>query len=311
MSVRERAVIVAGAGLLDAAVGDPRRLHPVAGFGALAEALERLCWRPSRSTGFLYAALLVSGTGLAVALVESRLSARARIAFGSLCLWATLGGRSLANVACRLAGEVDRGELEQARETVRSLAGRDPSELDSEGLCRAAIESVAENTADAVLGPLVWFALAGSPGAAAYRAVNTLDAMVGHRSERYESFGWAAARLDDLASWPAARLGAALAVLLAPAAGGNRSQAWVVLRRDGSGHPSPNAGRLEAAFAGVLGVRLGGRLRYGTRSEERPLLGDGAAPTPANIRRAVQLSQFVCLCAGALACLACLLVRKR
>src|SRR5205085_10396633 len=132
-----------------------------------------------------------------------------------------------------------------------------------------------ENTADAVVGPLVWCAVAGPAGAAAYRAANTLDAMVGHRTRRYERFGWAAARLDDVLTWPAARAGALLAVALAPQVGGRPGAAWAALRRDGARHPSPNAGRLEAAFAGALGVTLGGRNRYTERVQDRPRLGAG------------------------------------
>jgi adenosylcobinamide-phosphate synthase len=160
---------------------------------------------------------------------------------------------------------------------------------------------VAENTADAVVGPLLWGALAGPAGVAAYRAANTLDAMVGHRSARHARFGWAAARLDDALTWPAARLAAGLAVVLAPAAGGDPGRAWRTLRRDGAAHPSPNAGRLEAAFAGALGVRLGGRNRYPWQVEDRPPLGDGPAPDPDAVARAVRLSRAVGLVAAALA----------
>jgi adenosylcobinamide-phosphate synthase len=135
---------------------------------------------------------------------------------------------------------------------------------------------------------------------AANPAANTLDAMVGHKSPRYLRFGWAAARLDDLLTWPAARLGAALACLLAPAAGGDRRRAWRTLRRDGGDHPSPNAGRMEAAFAGALEVRLGGRNRYGNRVEERPALGDGPPPGPRDVDRAVRLSLLVGAAATAL-----------
>ena len=135
--------------------------------------------------------------------------------------WAALGGRSLAGEARRLARRVEAGDLDGAREVLPSLCGRDPAGLDAQGLSRAAVESVAENTADAVVGALVWGAVAGPAGVAAYRAANTLDAMVGHRSERYASFGWAAARLDDVLSWPGARLGALLAALLAPLVGGS------------------------------------------------------------------------------------------
>jgi adenosylcobinamide-phosphate synthase len=152
---------------------------------------------------------------------------------------------------------------------------------------------VAENTADAVLAPLLWFALGGAPAAAAYRAANTLDAMVGHRSERYLRFGWAAARLDDLLNWPVARAGAVLAAALAPLVGGSSRRAWRTVRRDGRSHPSPNAGRMEAAFAGALDLLLGGVNRYGDRVERRPTLGAGTAPTPADVRRALWLARAV------------------
>ncbi len=165
------------------------------------------------------------------------------------------------------------------------------------------MESVAENTSDAVVGALVWGAVAGPAGVAAYRAANTLDAMVGHRSERYESYGWAAARLDDALSWPAARATAALTALCAPVVGGSPRATWRTVRADGAAHPSPNAGRAEAAFAGALGVRLGGPLTYGGVAELRPALGSGRPPGSEDIRRAARLSRAVgvaaaCVCAA-------------
>jgi adenosylcobinamide-phosphate synthase len=297
------AVGVAAGSIADLAVGDPARLHPVAGFGAVAGALEARCWRPSRLAGACYAAALVGGTAAAVALADRRLrrAAPARAAFVAAVTWAALGGRSLGRAAGALAGAVSAGDLDAARRLAPALAGRDPAGLDGPELCRAAIESVAENTADAVVAPLLWGALAGPAGVAAYRAANTLDAMVGHRSARHARFGWAAARLDDALTWPAARLAAGLAVLLAPVAGGDRGRAWRTLRRDGAAHPSPNAGRLEAAFAGAIGVRLGGRNRYGDRVEERPHLGDGRAPDPEAVASAARLSRAVGLAAAALA----------
>jgi adenosylcobinamide-phosphate synthase len=219
-----------------------------------------------------------------------------------LVTWAALGGRSLAEAGGRLAGAVRDGDLEAARRLALTLVGRDPSGLDGPELCRAAVESVAENTADAVVGPLLWGAVAGPAGVAAYRAANTLDAMVGHHSDRYERFGWAAARLDDLLTWPA-RLGAGLACVLAPLVGGEAGQAWRTLRRDGGAHPSPNAGRMEAAFAGALGVRLGGTNRYGDRVEQRPTLGSGPAPGLDDVDRAVRLSLLVGSAAAVLAAL--------
>jgi adenosylcobinamide-phosphate synthase len=161
--------------------------------------------------------------------------------------------------------------------------------LDAGGIARAVVESVAENTSDAVVGTLVYGALFGPAGVAAYRAANTLDAMVGHRSPRYAKFGWAAARLDDALGWPAARAGAGLTVLCGRAP----ARTWRVLRRDGAAHPSPNAGRMEAAFAGALDLRLGGPLAYGGRAEQRPSLGDGRAPVAADIARANRLSSRV------------------
>jgi len=218
-----------------------------------------------------------------------------------LVTWASLGGRSLAEAGRQLAAAIRNGDLEQARALAPTLVGRDPEGLDGPELCRAALESVAENTADAVVVPLLWGALAGPAGVAAYRAANTLDAMVGHHSDRYERFGWAAARLDDLLTWPAARLGAGLTCVLAPLVGGGAGRAWRTLRRDGGAHPSPNAGRMEAAFAGALEVRLGGTNRYGDRVEQRPTLGGGAAPGPEDVDRAVRLSVLVGSAAAVLA----------
>src|SRR5262249_48224186 len=150
------------------------------------------------------------------------------------------------------------------------------------------VESVAENTADAVVGPLFWGAVAGLPGLVGYRAVNTLDAMVGHRSARYAEFGTAAARADDVANLIPSRLTAAAFVAGAPLVGGGRVRAGWVWLRDGNRHPSPNAGQCEAAMAGALGVRLGGRNVYSGRVEERPSLGDGPPPVPADVYRAVR-----------------------
>jgi adenosylcobinamide-phosphate synthase len=289
-----------GVGLLAGAVadrvaGDPRRGHPVAAFGSVAAALERRAWRPTRSAGAAHVLVLVGGTTAAAAWADRRLRRRpaARASLVALVAWTALGGRSLALAGRGLAQAVRAGDLDRARRLAPTLVGRDPTGLDAAELCRAAVESVAENTADAVVGPLLWGALAGPAGVAAYRAANTLDAMIGHHDARYERFGWAAARLDDLLTWPAARVGAALACLLAPAADGDARRAWRTLRRDGAAHPSPNAGRMEAAFAGALGVGLGGRNRYGDRVEQRPRLGEGPPPGPGDVDRAVRLSLLV------------------
>ncbi|HLH66735.1 MAG TPA: adenosylcobinamide-phosphate synthase CbiB [Solirubrobacteraceae bacterium] len=271
----------------DLLLGDPRRGHPVAAFGRLAAALERVVHAHSRLRGAAFALTLV---GVAAALghrcARSWSSATALI-------WIALGGRSLVEHAGRIAGLLRDGDIEAARAHLPALAGRDPHRLDESGIARAVVESLAENTADAVVGVLVWGAVAGPAGVAAYRAANTLDAMFGHRSERHLQFGWAAARLDDLMNWPVARVGALLTVVCAPLSGGSALGAWRAMRRDGAAHPSPNAGRMEAAFAGALGVRLGGPLSYEGRAEVRPALGDGPPADVGAIRGAARLSLAV------------------
>jgi adenosylcobinamide-phosphate synthase len=279
---------------LDEALGDPARLHPVAGFGAAAAAAERAVYRPSRARGAAYAAAAVAlPTAVAVAVQRraGRRGASAALAAASLAV--TLGGRTLRRTALRMADLLDAGDLEAARALAPALVARRPDGLGGGELARATVESLAENTADAVGGPLVWTAVAGAPGAVAYRAANTLDAMVGYRDERYRAFGWAAARLDDALNWPVARLTAAATVAAAPLAGADPRGAAEAWRRDGHRHPSPNGGQVEAAFAGALGVRLGGANRYGDAIEHRPQLGDGPAPDTTAIRRAARLSACV------------------
>ncbi|WP_358407985.1 cobalamin biosynthesis protein [Spirillospora sp. NPDC047279] len=277
---------------LDALLGDPRRWHPVAGFGRTAGALERTIHADSRVRGVVFTAVLVGGAGAAGRVLERR----GGVVATALVTWAVLGGTSLGREGRRMAGLLEAGDLEGARARLSHLCARDPSGMDAKGLARATVESIAENTSDAAIAPLLWGAVAGVPGLAAYRAINTLDAMVGYRSDRYERFGWASARLDDLANWVPARVTGILTVACGGGAG-----AWRVLRRDGGRHPSPNAGRCEAAFAGALDVRLGGTNVYGGRVEARPEMGDGREPEVADIRRAVRLSAAVTVAAGALA----------
>jgi adenosylcobinamide-phosphate synthase len=282
----------------DRVLGDPSRRHPVAGFGAAAARVERRMWRPSRLAGALYVCALVAGVWGAVAASARRLAPRGRVAFAVAVLWATLGGRSLERAALRLRAALDAGDLEGARALAPALVGRDPSRLDGAGLARAAVESVAENTSDAVVAPLLWMAAFGPAGAAAYRAINTLDAMVGHRDERHLRFGWAAARLDDVANWVPARVTAILVIALAR---GRRGAAWRAAFVDGARHPSPNAGRAEGAFAGALGVRLGGINNYPHGPEARPPMGAGAAPGSDDVARAVGMARRVGLAAAAAA----------
>jgi adenosylcobinamide-phosphate synthase len=284
------AAALAGGYAADLAFGDPRRWHPVAGFGRAALAVERRAYAPARLRGALFAGLLVGGAALCGELLARVAGRRAALA---LTTWAALGGSSLAREARALGAHLERGDLAAARDALPALCGRDPAGLGELQLCRATVESVAENTGDAVVGALFWGAVAGPAGVAGYRAANTLDAMVGHRSARYADFGWAAARLDDALCWPGARAAALLAALCAPVAGGSPGAALRTMRRDGAAHPSPNAGRVEAAFAGALGLRLGGPLVYGGRAESRPTLGGGHPPGVDDIERAVRLSLAV------------------
>ena len=282
--------------LTDLALADPRRGHPVAGFGATATTVERLTYRDTRISGAIHVAVLVGAVGL----LGAELQRRARgcgpgwsIAATAAATWVALGGTSLARTGQAMADLLDRDDIDTARGLLPALCGRDSDRLDAEGLTRATLESVAENTSDAHVAPLLWAAVGGVPAVLGYRAVNTLDAMVGHRSPRYARFGWAAARLDDAANYVAARLTAALAVLFAPTVGGSPLGAVAAWRRDAGGHPSPNAGVVEAAFAGALGLRLGGPTQYRHELQIRPTLGDGVPPSVADLRRAVRLSQAV------------------
>jgi len=285
----------------DLLLADPRRGHPVAGFGTTALALERRTWRDSRAAGAAHTLLLTGATAALGTALERRAGPRARTLATAAATWAVLGGTSLGRAATTMQRALDAGDLESARAALPALAGRDPRELGEAELARATVESVAENTSDAAVAPLFWGAVAGLPGLLAYRAVNTLDAMIGHRSPRYERFGWAAARLDDVANWLPARATAALVVVCAPVVGGSPREALRAWFRDGAAHPSPNSGRCEAAAAGALGVRLGGRNVYGTRVEVRPALGSGRGPTAADIPRAVRLSRAVWTAAAILA----------
>ncbi|MBD8505568.1 cobalamin biosynthesis protein [Hoyosella sp. G463] len=295
--------------LADHWLGDPQRFHPVAGFGTIAHRAEQAWYRDSRGRGAVHWLVLVGGTTGAACLVELALARDgmprlARIGWTAGATWATLGGMSLARVGERMAGHLEAGDLEAARDLLPSLCGRDPALLDLPGIARATVESIAENTSDATIGPLVWAGLLGAPGALAYRAINTLDAMVGYRSERYGRFGWFSARADDAANLLPARCCGMITVASAPVVGGSPARSWRAWRRDARSHPSPNAGVAEASAAGALGIRLGGTTRYWHGTEERPALGEGPPPRVADVRRAVRLSRRVQAGAAVLAVLA-------
>src|SRR5579875_54408 len=288
--------------LADLVLTDPHRGHPVAGFGAAAAALERISYRDSRIAGVLHTGVLVGAVLLVGAALQWAGRRRGRPSFDAMsatATWISLGGTSLLHTAETMVDLLSRDDVAAARKLLPSLCGRDPAVLDAVGLTRAALESVAENTSDAQVAPLLWSAVGGVPAVLAYRGVNTLDSMIGHRSPRYLRFGWAAARLDDAANYVAARLTAVLVVVCAPLVGGTPSGALRAWRHDAGRHPSPNAGVVEAAFAGALAVRLGGPTHYRHELQIRPVLGDGRPATVADLRRAVRLSVAVQLAAAA------------
>ena len=288
---------------LDAVFGDPRRFHPVAGFGQAAGALERRFYAPHRRAGAVFTTVAV-GAPVAAGLAASVLTRQqpvVRAVLVAAATWTALGGRTLRRESAVLAGHLERGDLPAARGRLSHLCGRDPSALDESELARATVESVAENTSDAVVAPLLWGGLLGLPGLLGYRAANTLDAMVGHRSPRYARFGTPSARLDDVLNLLPSRLTGLLTIGAAPLAGGTPAEAMRVWRRDRNDHPSPNAGQCESAMAGALGVRLGGRNVYFGRTETRPLLGDGPRPAAGHLRRAARLSGAAGLGAAVLA----------
>lgn len=277
--------------LLDTAFGEPRRWHPLLGFGRCAAALERRCNGEAavdgpglrrRLRGGLALALVVLPWMLAVALLGAL--PHLGLVTATLTLYLCIGHRSLREHAQRVAGALRAGALPAARAEVASIVSRDTETLDARDVAAAGIESVLENGNDAVFGALFWFAVAGAPGVLGYRLVNTLDAMWGYRSPRYRDFGSAAARLDDLLNFVPARLTALSYALL-----GRSSAALRCWRRQAPACDSPNAGPVMAAGAGSLGLLLGGGARYQGVWKPRPPLGEGAAPDAAGIARALRL----------------------
>jgi adenosylcobinamide-phosphate synthase len=275
----------------DCVLGDPKRRHPVSGFGALARWLERLLYRPRRSRGALCSLLALA---IALALCEGTRRACPGRRFESLhfaaALWCALGGRSLLREARAIGDALQRSDLQGARLRLPALVGRDVEELGEHEIARAVVESLAENSADAVIGALWWGALLGAFGVVLFRGANTLDAIFGHRNARYREFGFFAARLDDALVYLPARLGALAVAICAPLVGGSPRAVIASTRKYGRCHSSPNAGVMEAAFAGALGLRLGGALSYEGIAELRPAIGEGARPQRADIERAARLA---------------------
>lgn len=286
------ALLCLAAVLLDRQLGEPRRWHPLAGFGWLAQRVEALAYGPpeldakarrERGVGAVIV-LLVPLTIAAWLLAKIPLIGLV-VALGLLYL--AIGARSLAQHADAVATALQAGDLPLARQRVGLIVSRDTADLDEEGISRATIESVLENGCDAIFGALFWFVLLGAPGVVLYRLANTLDAMWGYRTSRYLHFGWAAARLDDGLNWLPARLTA----LSYAAMGPQPALAWRCWQQQAPSWKSPNAGPVMAAGAGALGLALGGPACYHGEWQHRPPLGEGLAPCAQDIARSIKLVQ--------------------
>jgi adenosylcobinamide-phosphate synthase len=288
--------------LIELCIGYPERLvrvigHPVTWIGALIGGLDRLFNRdmtptPRRLAGLLAVVIALCVVGAITFVVQWQLL---RLPFGivpvAVLASALIAQRSLHRYVANVASALERQDLDAGRKAVSHIVGRDTAGLDRAGIARAAIESLAENFSDGIVAPVFWLVVAGLPGAALYKAINTADSTIGHRTRRYADFGWAAARLDDLVNLPASRF-AALLLILASVLRKDASAgaAWRAVRRDAARHRSPNAGYPEAAMAGALGLSLAGPRFYAGIHVEDAFMGDGRREAEAkDIRRALAL----------------------
>ena len=292
---------VAAALLIDAMLGEPPEpVHPTVLMGRAISAFEKRALRlesDRRLAGIVLALSLPLLVFVSTRMVLDVVPGRLRWMMGTALISTTLSMRGLAEAAMNVERELGEGRLETARVEVGRFVGRDTRDLSEQEVCRAAVESVAENASDGVVGPMLYGLLFGAPGALAYKAVNTLDSMVGYKQLPYAEIGWASARLDDFVN-----LGPSRATVLATAAvSGQPLRTLGMTRRYGRLTASPNAGRVEAAFAGALGVRLGGSNTYGGEVREGPVLGEGRLPLAADIVRAVRLMRRCCALLAVLA----------
>jgi len=289
--------IVAGALLVEGAVGWPRRLsHPVVWIGGLIAALERR-WngaeRPAttrRALGVLTLAILLlvaGGAGWGLEKLVAVTPFWSGLVLLLLCGATGLAARSLFDHVRAVARPLKAGDLPAARQAVGMIVGRDVGAMDEGEIAAAALESLAESFCDGVVAPVFWFVIGGLPGLFAYKAVNTADSMIGHMEPRWRAFGWAAARADDVMNWIPARIAGVLIAL-----GGG--QGWRIMWRDAGKHASPNAGWPEAAMAGALRVRLGGPVRYDGVVNHRPDFGDWAPPRAHDLRRGMRVYGVAC-----------------
>ena len=272
----------------------PLRFHPVARFGTLMTGIEQRLYKDRRVNGVLFTAIGV-GVGVSVGVVLRRLFGP-RLAT-AIATGFCSAGHMLDSEASGVADLLRPNDFDLARHRLQSLVGRTTDDLNEAGISRAVIESVAENSVDAVIASLFWAATGGAPAVLAHRCANTLDAMVGHHNNRYEHFGWASARFDDAINFIPARLGALAVALCRP----RRAKAiYETICRDAAQHPSPNGGVIEAAYAAALNVQLGGVNFYGDATEDRGTLGNGPLPNKSTITQAVALRRHSTATAAAL-----------
>jgi adenosylcobinamide-phosphate synthase len=297
--------------ILDLLLGDPPWLpHPVRLIGRMAAWAEPRCRQliaDEYLAGAVFTLAVVTSAGGAVwGIIWGLEQLHPVLAWLAMAyfMYAGLAVRDMAGEAMAVWRKLRGGDLDQARRRLSRIVGRDTKHLEAPEIVRATVETVAESTVDGILAPLFFAALAGAPGLWAYKAINTLDSMVGHHEAPYTRFGWAAARLDDVANFIPARLGLLLFGLGAWFAGGEPGHCWRIGWRDGGKHPSPNAGIAEAAMAGALGVRLGGTNTYDGVDNVRPYLGDPLRPLEVScIPQAIRL-MYATSTAGLALCLA-------
>ena len=303
---RRQGTQIAGALLLDGVFGEPpESVHPTVWTGRVISAFEKRALglkgpESRRLAGIVLALALPSLIFIATRQILGTLPAGLKWMIGTALISTTLSMRGLAEAAGGVECKLHSGRLEEARALVGHFVGRDTDGLSETEVCRAAVESVAENTSDGVVAPMLYGLLFGAPGALAYKAVNTMDSMIGYRQPPYTDFGWAAARLDDLTNLAPSRL----TMLSVAAISGRPLRSLLGALRYGPLTTSPNAGMAEAAFAGALGIRLGGANTYGGMLREGPVLGDGRLPAPEDIGGAVLLMRRCCVLVGILALLA-------
>jgi adenosylcobinamide-phosphate synthase len=303
--------VLALAIVLDLILGDPRWLpHPVVLIGRLITALEKILRRVFRHEQFAGVLLLIFTTGCSATTawlllrISSTLHPLLGFLIAAVISYTCLAARSLHSESALVAKALAAGNLAEARRKLSYIVGRDTDNLDETEIWRALIETVAENTSDGIIAPIFWMALGGPVAGIAYKAVSTLDSMVGYKNERYLHLGWASARMDDLLNFIPARLTAILIVIAAALTGLSPRGAMMVTQRDRLKHPSPNSGHPEAAAAGALGVRLGGRAFYGGRLSWKEHIGDPRAPLDERAYHGMLKLMYISTLLMATACIA-------